>query len=197
MFTPDELLNNGNSYVGYAGYDAYLGNVTSGNVSITNFLTNKDAGGNYTRNIGAFQPNYVAGYIQDKFAFNDLNFNVGLRVDRYDANQPVLRDPYLLYSAHTAGELNSGSLLKATVPSDIPSSATVYVNDINNPTTVVGYRSGNQFYDANGTAISDYSLIAQSPVTTNGTIQPYLVNPSNYANQIITEQMHSLNILPR
>ncbi len=202
MFTPDELLNNGNSYVSYYGYD-YLGNATSGNVSLSNFLTNKDAGNNYTRSIGAFQPNYVAGYIQDKFAYNDLNFNIGLRVDRYDANQPVLKDKYLLYSAHTAGEVASGLLpVHANVPSNIPSSATVYVNDVNTPTNVVGYRSGDQFYDANGNAIADYSLISQSPITTNGVIQPYLINPSDFANQTVradafTQYTPQVNYMPR
>ena len=43
-----------------------------------------------------------AGYIQDKFAFDDLIFSIGLRVDRYDANQSVLADEYCLYDAYTA-----------------------------------------------------------------------------------------------
>ena len=30
---------------------------------------------------GAFEPIYIAGYIMDKFAFDDLIFNVGVRVD--------------------------------------------------------------------------------------------------------------------
>ena len=40
----------------------------------------------------------------DKFAFNDIVFNVGLRVDVFDANQPVLKDPYLFYNARTVAE---------------------------------------------------------------------------------------------
>ena len=35
---------------------------------------------------------YTCAYIQDKFAFEDIVFNVGLRIDRYDANQEVLKD---------------------------------------------------------------------------------------------------------
>jgi hypothetical protein len=46
----------------------------------------------------------MAGYIQDKFAFRDLIFNIGVRVDRFDANQKVLKDPYLLFNAYTAGD---------------------------------------------------------------------------------------------
>ena len=29
---------------------------------------------------------------------NDLLFNIGLRIDNYDANQPVLNDKYLLFN---------------------------------------------------------------------------------------------------
>ena len=45
-----------------------------------------------------FNPIYQAGYIQDKFVVNDLLFNIGLRIDNYDANQPVLNDKYLLFN---------------------------------------------------------------------------------------------------
>ena len=38
---------------------------------------------------------YMAFYIQDKFAIQTLVFNVGLRIDRFDANQQVLKDPFL------------------------------------------------------------------------------------------------------
>ena len=60
----------------------------------------------------------------DKFAFNDIVFNVGVRVDVFDANQPVLKDPYLFFNARTVKEARA---LKASDPSqyawvDIPES---------------------------------------------------------------------------
>ena len=58
----------------------------------------------YTRLQAPFQPIYVAGYVMDKFAFDDIIFNVGVRVDRYDANQNVLKDPYLWRPAYKAGD---------------------------------------------------------------------------------------------
>ena len=100
MFSADELLNNGGSYVSYYGYD-YLGNRHASQPTFEDFLTKK-VNGNYTRPIAAFQPIYSAGYVQDKFAIEDLIFNVGLRIDRYDANQPVLKDKYLLYDTYEA-----------------------------------------------------------------------------------------------
>jgi hypothetical protein len=58
-----------------------------GDLALMIFFNKKDEYGNYTRPIGAFEPIYIAGYIMDKFAFDDLIFNVGVRVDRFDANQ--------------------------------------------------------------------------------------------------------------
>jgi len=46
----------------------------------------------------------MAGYIMDKFAFKTFRLNVGVRVDVFDANQPVLKDPFLFYTAKTVQE---------------------------------------------------------------------------------------------
>ena len=43
----------------------------------------------------------------DKFAFDDLIFNVGVRVDRFDANQQVLKDDYSLYPVRTVNEVGA------------------------------------------------------------------------------------------
>ena len=101
MFSADELLNDGiSSYVGYNGFD-YKGNKLTSQPSFEDFFNKMDANGDYTREIGAYEPNYMAFYIQDKFAFNDLIFNVGFRADRFDANQQMLKDPFLIYQAYT------------------------------------------------------------------------------------------------
>ena len=166
MFSADELLNNGGSYVGYYGYD-YLGNRLTNQPSFDDFLTKKE-NGNYTRPIAAFQPIYTAGYIQDKFAIEDLIFNVGLRVDRYDANQPVLKDKYLLYDTYTANTTKArdlGSLFQ------FGEDYYVYVDDIENPSAVVGYRDGEVWYNAAGRVISDPTLLAEAA---GGSIAPYL-----------------------
>ena len=80
----------------YYGYD-HTGQKIKGKPSFDDFFNQRDEFGNYTRPIGAFEPIYIAGYIMDKFAFDDLIFNVGVRVDRFDANQQVLKDDFLLY----------------------------------------------------------------------------------------------------
>lgn len=160
MFTPDELTQDGNSYVSYYGYD-YMGNKLKGQPSFDDFFTEVDENGNYTRPVGSYRPIYIAGYIQDKFAFKDLIFNIGLRVDRFDANQKVLKDPYILYDYWTVGdkrvdgkiELDNGQL--ADVPSNIGNDYAVYVNKVDDVTAIQGYRNGTTWYNAEGAEISD------------------------------------------
>lgn len=161
MFTPDDLTQDGNSYVSYYGYD-YKGNKLKGQPSFDDFFTATDENGNYTRPVGSFRPIYMAGYIQDKFAFKDLIFNVGVRVDRFDANQKVLKDPYVLYDYYTVGnKLENGNQIRLddgsyqNVPSNIGSDYAVYVNKAENVTSIVGYRNGNTWYNAEGAEISD------------------------------------------
>lgn len=172
MFSADDLLLDGNNIVSYYGYD-HMGNrvKASDEASFDDFFTTKDDNGNFTRSIPAFRPIYMAGYIQDKFDFKDLKFNVGLRIDRFDANQKVLKDRFLFYEAKTVAEADN-----FTHPSNMGDDYVVYVNDANNPTAVAGYRNDNVWYDANGNEISDPMSIAQ--LSTTGRITPYLVNPS-------------------
>jgi outer membrane receptor protein involved in Fe transport len=190
MFTPDELFEGGSSLVSYAGYD-YTGKKLTSNPTLDDFFNATDANGNYTREIGAFEPIYMAGYIQDKFAFKDLIFNVGLRVDRFDANQMVLKDPYLFFPAKTAGELDPH--IWGNIPSDIGSNFVVYVDDPSNPTTITGYRSGNQWYDKNGTPVT-------SPLIVDPTgVKPYLENPSNttMSTNVFKQYDPQVNYMPR
>ncbi len=167
-FSADELLNEGYSYVTYYGYD-HMGNKLDSRPSFDDFFTAKDEYNNYTRLIPSFEPIYMAGYIQDKFAFKDLIFNIGVRVDRFDANQMVLKDKYLFYEAKTVSEVaNLGEH-----PSNMGDDYVVYVDNINSPTSVMGYRDGDTWYNAQGIEITDPTLIE-----TSSGIAPYLQQPS-------------------
>ena len=182
MFSADEL--NDNQLISYYGYD-YKGNLLNTSSSIEDFFTKRnnlseDGNDDFVRNIGAFEPIYTAGYIQDKFAFDDLIFSIGLRVDRFDANQSVLADEYCLYETYKAGassdknDLLSGDYVR---PSGVGEDYVVYVNDLDNPTEVVGYRNGLDWYDQNGELIIDPKILAQA--STTGQITPYLINPED------------------
>ena len=194
MFSADEILNNGAPIVGYYGYD-YTGKKLSGSTSFDDFFTQQDANGNYTRAIGPYQPIYIAGYIQDKFAFKDLIFNIGVRVDRFDANQPVLKDPYLFFPAKTAAEVTSLNGTPVSHPSVIGSDYVVYVDDSKNPTSITGYRSNNSWYNAEGSPITDPVRILDRG---NG-VQPYLVDPSNKTLQanVFQDYDPQTNWMPR
>jgi outer membrane receptor protein involved in Fe transport len=203
MFSADELLNNGNSFVSYYGYDHH-GNKLEGNPTLDDFFTARDENGNFKREIPAFQPIYIAGYIQDKFYFNDLVFNVGVRVDRFDANQPVLRDMFSLFptvSALEAKTQDSDFFLSSEIPSVIGDDYVVYVNDLQNPTQIVGYRDGMIWYDSQGNLLTDPAILAQS--TSDGRIAPYLRDPNNVStstdlsSESFVDYEPQLNVMPR
>lgn len=195
MFSPDELFAQGNNYVSYFGYDAY-GNRTNDNVSFEDFFIDKDEFGNYTRPIGAFRPVYLAGYIMDKFSFKDIIFNVGVRVDRFDANQKTLKDKYSLYETETAGSYSS----LGAHPGNIGNDYVVYVNDRENPTAILGYRNGDQWYNSDGEAINDPSILR----TSSGRVQPAMVNvndniqtPGFNPINAFTDYKPQVNVMPR
>lgn len=194
MFSADELWNSGNSYLDYYGFD-YEGNTLSAQPSYDDFFNKTDDKGDFTRNIGAYRPIYSAFYIQDKFAFKDLIFSIGVRVDRFDANQKVLNDPYLLYPAKSVGEVTSmaGS---GTInhPGNIGDDYIVYVDKVDNPTSIVGYRNSNVWYNADGVEIQDPSVL-----DVGSGISPLLQNPDQERVDIDSFKDYDpqVNIMPR
>ena len=153
MFTALDLIDAG--LVDYYGYD-YLGNKLANTVTFDDFFTTRDADGRRTFPVAAFQPNYFAGYIQDKFTFNDITFRLGLRVDRYDANTKVLKDPYSLYEIKGAADYfneNPGETRPGTIGDDYK----VYTND--NGFGVKAYRSGDDWYNEGGTLVNNPLVI--------------------------------------
>jgi len=194
MFSPDELMNDGiSSYVGYRGYD-YKGNKLKSRPSFEDYFTAQDENGMYTRPIGAYEPIYMAAYLQDKFAFRDLIFNIGLRVDRFDANQKVLKDPYLLYEAYSTGEVTELGGNPVSHPGNINEDYIVYIDDIYNPTEITGYRTEDTWFNQDGTEISD-------PHTLNSGrgVFPYLVDPNQESPTIdaFTDYTPQVNWMPR
>jgi len=171
MFSAEDLLGNtdANNLVAYQGYNHY-GKKDKGSINISDFLNKTDENGRPLYPIGSFKPIYASAYIMDKFDFKDIKFLVGLRVDRYDANQPVLKDKYALHDLARVGDLASLDFLPAgftdNIPGNISKDAAVYVAQ--NPTggrsplSIRGYRDGDKWYNSEGTEISDPTLIAAS-----------------------------------
>ena len=73
----------------------------------------------------------------------------------------VLRDKYLLYDSYTAGNNDPLGLIGNT-PSTIEDSYVVYVDDVSNPSEIVGYRDNETWYNASGLQISDPNLLAEA-----------------------------------
>ncbi|MBN4081668.1 carboxypeptidase regulatory-like domain-containing protein [bacterium AH-315-C07] len=174
MFSAKELTENG--IVNYYGYN-YDGTKQTSKPSLNDFLTDDD-----NLPVAPFSPIYTAGYIQDKFAYKDLVFNIGLRVDRYDANQSVLRDRYSLYDVLTVGEVranNKDGIDLESIPSTIGDDFVVYVdnNERNSQKTITGYRDVDNWYNSEGTLITNPDIIANK---SGGKALPYLSEEVEY-----------------
>jgi len=163
MFSADELFNSGNSVVSYIGYDHTGKKYNGANWSLDRFFNSDD------RLLPAFSPIYVAGYIQDKFYFQDLIFNVGVRVDYFNGNQYVLKDPYCLYESYTVADIRANSSLVSGGTQYLDNAGddwvpyVSYVPDESNTTMpiIMGYRdSEGKWYDANGAEVSSPSEIS-------------------------------------
>ncbi len=152
LFSPLEL--NDNQLISYNGYD-YLGNRVK-DVTFNDFFTGRDANGERTFLNPSFEPIYGAAYIQDKFSYKDIIFRVGLRVDYYDANTRVLKDPYSLYPIMTASDYQER--IGGEHPSTIGDDFKVYVES-GSSDKIKAYRDGDQWYYANGTPANDGNLI--------------------------------------
>ena len=197
LFSADELLAEGNGVLSFQGFD-YLGNPVS-NVKLDDFFHAKDENGAYTRKSNPYQPIYASGYIQDKFQFDNIVFNIGLRIDRFDANQPVLKDPYVLYDSYKVKDLESSY----TIPNTIDDEATVYVNSLEQDVpNIVGYRLENKWFDASGKEITDPSIIETASNT--GEVTPYVKDPSvkigdsNYkSSSTFTDYKPQYSFMPR
>ncbi|MCB0763917.1 MAG: hypothetical protein KDB84_04370, partial [Flavobacteriales bacterium] len=203
MFAPDELINNGNNLVSYVGYD-HLGNKLTSKPSFDSFFTAKDEKGNFTRLQAPFEPIYIAGYVMDKFAFDDIIFNVGVRVDRYDANQNVLTDPYLWQEAYTAGSAVPDADIAAQLanrPGNIGDDFVVYVDNFGSPNTIKGYRDGDIWYSPTGVELNDGGNSVQEA----GQIRPYLIEGgdaddlpgSELSRKAFRDYTPVVNVMPR
>ena len=206
MFSTDDLLlqQRTDNLVGYNGYSAQ-GEKTGGKTNIADFLDKTDNNGRNTRPIGSFRPIYASVYVMDKFDFKDIKFNVGLRVDRYDANQQVLKDKYALHDLAKVGDLKSLDYLPAgfsdNIPANISKDAAVYVaqnpSGGKSPLSIKGYREKDKWFDAEGNELSDPTLIS----STDGRPIPLFKDRANYDKKMsvgaFTNYAAAINAMPR
>ena len=206
MFSPDELTRDGNLYVSYYGY-TYDGKKHGWGErpTLDDFFTatTTDENGNtfFTRPVASSQPIYAAGYIQDKFAFKDLIFQIGVRADRFDANQYVLKDPFILYDYYTVGdkrangkiELPTGELV--TIPSNIGDDYAVYINGLSDINEITGFRQGTTWYNAAGEIVASPTALARG----GSEPTPWVKNPDQQKvnSQSFEDYEPSWTFMPR
>jgi len=160
MFSPIELTDQG--LISFYGYD-HTGARIGSDVTFDDFFTatRTTKYGNTVRAfpVAPFRPNYSAAYIQDKFTFKDIIFRLGVRVDRYDANTKVLKDPLSLYDIKDATQFFSDPNNEGqTRPLNIEDDFKVYVTGADD-NTVKAFRDGEQWYFADGTPANGGNVI--------------------------------------
>lgn len=181
MFSADELLNNGSYVVSYYGYD-YVGQRAKP-VSADKFFTDLQ-----NRPMNAFAPTYISGFVQDKFELEDIIFNIGVRVDRFDANQKVLKDNYLLFPTYNAAEANA--MLGTEKPDGVGDDWVPYTDNASNPTAILGYRDGRVWYDANGSPTNPANL------RVGGKVQPF-IKDDEVSIQSFADYVPQTIVMPR
>lgn len=200
-FSADELIRN--TTWNYSGYD-YTGKKLTKKVAFNDFFTDK-----INRPMGAFEPIYMAGYIQDKFTINDLIVRVGVRVDRFDANQKVLKDKYTLFETRSKAEVDGSKNIRngGFHPGSVGDDAVVYVDgkqtSNNSPVEITGYRVGDVFYNAIGEVVQDVNELKGA----DGSITPYFSENVQYKNDkpdfetsaasSFRDYKPQINVLPR
>lgn len=208
MFSAEDLIGNidGAQIAVYGGFDHTGVRMKRGEntTDINDFLNKKDDKGRNLFPIGVFKPIYSSIYIMDKFDFKDIKINAGLRIDRYDANQKVLKDKYLIHEGAKVSDLASIQGLPTGfangLPSNVSQDAIVYVSSDPSKTksyTIKGFREGDKWFDAQGNEISDYNLIASE----DGRPIPLYKDVANYAGKFsagaFKDYLAAINAMPR
>lgn len=197
MFSPRELTDQG--LIGYYGYD-YLGNKLGTNIRFNDFFTSVDADGVRDFPVAPLRPLYQAAYIKDKFTFNKMIFSLGLRVERFDLNSKVLKDPYSMYEIISADEYFRTTPGAPPRPGTIGDDFKVYVNSEQDP-SLKAFRNGDIWYRADGTEVSDGNVIfgggVVAPLLRDTTTGDDIFNVGFNPNTAFEDYTPQINWMPR
>jgi hypothetical protein len=198
MFSANELINRQN-LISYQGFD-HLGNKLGNDVRFEDFFTSRDANGKRTFVVAPQQPIYGAFFLQDKFSYKDIIFRLGMRVDYFDANTKVMRDPYALYEIENAKDYFTR--IAQPQPASVGDDYNVYV-DSEESDGLVSFRKGDQWYLPNGTAVSGGNVIYQGGLvfpSYAGKTQGRVLNiqdPNFDVNTSFVDYKPQINFMPR
>ncbi len=198
MFSANQLIDPG--FVSMFGYD-YRGNKIR-NIAFEdfynyNFFGEENFNGQPSYMVAPDRPFYFAGYIQDKFQYKDIIFRIGLRLDAFDANTKVMRDPFSLYPIQNASDFHNSNA--TNIPSGIGDEFKVYVES-EGSSSVKGYRRGNVWFDANGNQLNDGNFLFGGELV-NPAYEPGVVrdiqSPEYDINRSFEDYRIRLNPMPR
>lgn len=105
-----------------------------------------------------YAPSNLAAWLSYKRDFGKLSINGGLRIERFDARQPVLADPLSFYRISTVAETP-----EFLHPANIPDDYLVY-QDLYNTKAVGAYRQGEQWYNPDGTIMNSVPAFLYSDI---------------------------------
>ncbi len=167
MFAPRELMDQG--LINYYGYD-YLGNKTGDGITFNDFFTSRDVDGVRNFPNAPLRPLYQAAWLKDKFTFNKMIFSLGVRVERFDLNTKVLKDPYSLYKVMDAATFFKTVPTGEERPNTIGDDFKVYTVS-EQDVTITAFRNGETWYFPDGRQANDGNVIFSG-----GVVNPYLLN---------------------
>ena len=139
-------------------------------------------------NIDAWRPYYYAGFITDRIEFRDLIFDLGFRVDAFNANTLVLRDLFANQPIYRASDLRADGF---SVPGSIEDDYGVYYRGgVEGNQNVVAYRDlEGTIYDRNGEQITNADL-----TRLNGL---HVIDPSQPVSSVFRESDTDVTFMPR
>ena len=173
--------------VNYYGYTFNGLEETSTPQDVDQFFTVTD-GVSANPNIDAWRPYYYAGFITDRIEFSDLIFDLGFRVDAFNANTLVLRDLFANQPIFRASDLRGSGF---TVPGSIGDDFGVYYQGgVVGNQNVVGYRDlDGTIYDRNGEQITNTDL-----TDLNGL---HAIDASQPVSSVFRESETDVTFMPR
>ncbi len=165
-FSADEAVVQTRIVDSYQGYSYQGKRTTNKRVAFSDFFTDT-----LNRPQDAYRPTYAAAFLEDKFVIEDLIIRAGVRVDRFDANQQVLKDKYALVDLTRVGDLNLDDYRTSDgqpveLPSTIGPDYKVFVNGVGG-NIITGYRNGDILYTPDGQVTQDINQIRS-----NGQVTP-------------------------
>jgi Carboxypeptidase regulatory-like domain/TonB-dependent Receptor Plug Domain len=199
MFNAFELTEYDNNFLEYSGY-TYTGERLGGGFTFNDFFTHRNANGDRDFPVAPLTPLYQAAYIKDKFTINKMIFSLGVRVERFDLNTRVMRDPYSLYEIMDA-KTYFADHYSGPRPGTIGDDFKVYTAAGYSDKSPVAYRSGDTWYTDKGQQVNDATLIFGG-----GVIAPLLADTINgdnirsenfNPNSAFADYTPQVNILPR